>query len=215
MYSQLDKLIPKLKKKIRLEFNYLSVLPFDEINIISAKAYTEEMFERLLRFSKDEYLKIIKHSVLYAKEVLNGFSAKYKAINEEDFLEYVLSSYNSVTCYLYEKEAQRKRLRLVEEMLTAKEYLQREIYNKSLKRTANLWFTQSLQYGIDVTDKTVLEVYKRNGIKKVVWVSEKDDKVCDKCRKLNGEVFDIDNLPSKAHYNCRCYFVPYKVSEKT
>lgn len=214
MYHQLDKLIPKLKKRIRCEYNYLSVLPFDEINIISVKAYTEDMFKRLLKFNKDEYLKIIRYSIKYAKNVLNGFSKSYKDIDEEDFLEYVLSSYNIVTGYLYEKEAQRKRLRLVEEILTAKEYLQRGILNKSLKQSANLWFTQSLQYGIDVTDKTVIEVYKRNGIKKVVWVSEKDNKVCDKCKKLDGEVFEIDNLPSKAHYNCRCYFIPY-MSEKT
>ena len=201
-------MIPKLKRKIRLEYNYLSVLPFDEINVISTKKYTEDLFKRLLEFNKKEYLKIIKSSIMYAERILGEHKKSYKAIKEEDFLEYVLSSYNNVTCYLYEKEAQRKRLRLVEELLTAKEFLNRDIFSKSLKRSANLWFTQSLQYGIDATDKTVLEVYKRNGVKKVVWVSEKDEKVCHKCKNLDGKVFDIDKLPIKAHYNCRCYFMP-------
>lgn len=212
MYKQLDKYLPRLKKKIRQEYNYLSLISFDELNAITTKDKTENLFINLMDFNKKEYLKIIKWSVGYALSVLDDENVRKYKENKidlyEDFLEYILSSYNNVTCYLYKKEANRKRLRLYEEVMTAKQFLNRDKLNESLRKSANLWFTQSSQYGIEVTDKAVLETFKRAGIKQVKWVTEKDERVCSECKKINGQTFDIDKVPSKVHYNCRCYVVP-------
>lgn len=209
MYRSLGKLLPKLKKKIRNEYNFLSLKSFDELNVITVKDQTEKLYERLLEFNKREYIKLIKGAKEYALELMN--TKKDVDIDEEDFLEYILTSYNNVTGYLYKREANRKRLRLAEEILTAKEFLSRKRFEDSLRRSANLWFTQSLQYGIEVEDKTCLEVFKKLGVKKVKWITEKDGKVCVECKNLNGKTFDIDKVPSKVHYNCRCYVVPYEL----
>lgn len=50
-----------------------------------------------------------------------------------------------------------------------------------------------------------------NGIKKVQYVAELDNKTCHDCRDYDGLVFEIDNLPFELpqHSNCRCYFEPY------
>lgn len=211
MYQAVDKFLPKLRKKIQSEYNYLSTLSFDEINAVTTKNHTMSLYERLLKFNRDEYIKVIKSSREYAISLLNDEEKEKessKEFDEIDFLEYILSSYNNVTGYLYKKEAQRKRLRLAEEILTAKEFLSRERYETSLRKSANLWYTQSSQYAIDIEDKTALEVFKRAGIKKVMWITSKDENVCTECRKLNKEIFDITRVPSKVHYNCRCYVVP-------
>ena len=136
MYNQTDKFLKILKKKVRHEFNHLSTLSFDEINAITAKNETISSWERLLKFNRKEYLRIIKNSRNYAISLLSDKEKEKeqeKKFDEEDFLEYIFSSYNNVTGYLYKKEANRKRLRLYEEILTAKEFLSRERLETSLK----------------------------------------------------------------------------------
>lgn len=59
-------------------------------------------------------------------------------------------------------------------------------------------------------EQTQLQAYKDNNIVKVVWVTEKDDKVCDDCQSKEGKVFDIDKIdPLPEHPNCRCYYEAY------
>ena len=48
----------------------------------------------------------------------------------------ILLAYNLVTGYIYDREAERKRLRLNEQILTAREYDDRGALNESLRRIA-------------------------------------------------------------------------------
>lgn len=213
MYQQTDKFLKKLKTKIRNEFNYYSTLSFDELNVIRVKQETKGTFDRLLKFNNSEYLEIIKTAKAYAETLLlpdEKNKLNDKELNPDDLLKAFLSAYNYVTGYLYEKEADRKRLRMSEEILTAREYQDRTLYNSGLQRTANLWYTQSGQYAIDIEDRTCLTTFKKVGIKKVMWVSAKDDRTCKVCRELDGQIFGIDNVPEKKHYNCRCTIKPYR-----
>lgn len=213
MYQQTDKFLKSLKAQIRNEFNHLSVLSFDELNVVRTKKETTAMFKRLLDFNMKEYRKIVDEARAYALSLLTEEERKKEAQEEfdrESFIEYWLTTYNWVTGYLYKKEAERKRLRLSEEMLTAREFRDRKRYATSLTKGANLWFTQSGQYAIDLEDQTCLEVWKRAGVKKVQWLAEDDHKTCSHCRKLDGQVFNIDKVPHKTHYRCRCVVVPYK-----
>ncbi len=215
MYLQTDRYLKRLKKQIRTEFNHLSLLSFDELNTVRTRKETKDTFDHLMRFNEREYLKIVRQARKYALSLLTEQErkkVKEVSYNEwEDLcLEDVLASYNWVTGYLYRKEAERKRLRLAEEMMTAKEYHDRERYSKSLSKGANLWYTQSHQYAIDLEDETTQKVWKKGGVKKVRWIAEDDDKTCSDCRKLNGKIFDIDKVPHKTHYRCRCIVVPYR-----
>lgn len=219
MYTATDKFLKILKEKIRQEFNRLQVLAFDELNVVGTKEETKTTFDRLLEFNEKEYLKIAKEARLYALSLLTA-KEREKAEKEETdskwwiaFLAAFLASYNSVTGYLYKREAERKRLRLAEEMLTAREFRDRNRYRTAIQKGANLWFTQSGQYAIDLEDYTVLYFWKKAGLKKVEWVAELDKKTCSKCRDLNGQIFNIDEVPPKQHYHCRCYLLPYREEE--
>ena len=202
MYKHLDSLLEKAKKKLRISFNRLGVMGFDELNVVNTKKTTQEMFDRFLADNETMYLKAARKA--YTTAVGEGKASEI----DVDWVAGFLVSYNLVTGYLYDKEAERKRLRLNEQILTAREYGDRQLFNDSLRRTANLWWTQTSQYGIDVVDKATLKAYRDKGVKWVRWVTANDEKTCVDCRDRDGKVYRINAVPSKTHYGCRCYVVP-------
>lgn len=214
MYRYLDKLLEIEKKKIRAEFNRLSVTGFDELNVVSTRKSTQEMFDRFLTDNEAMYLKAAKDSykkaVKAAKE--EGFDGDESEIGGE-WLVAMLSGYNFVTGYLYGKEADRKRLRLNEQILTAREYNNRTMYQDGLRKTANLWWTQTLQYGISVVDEATIKGFEDMGVKEVRWVAAADEKTCPTCGERDNKVYRLNKIPPKPHYGCRCRVVPMKAKE--
>ena len=214
MYRYLDKLLEEEKKKIRAEFNHLSVMGFDELNVVSTRKITQEMFDRFLEENKSIYLKsaknAYKNAVKSAKK--EGFEGEENGL-DGGFLEGVLTGYNLVTGYLYDKEADRKRLRLNEQILTAREYNNRTMYQESLRKSANLWWTQTAQYGISTVDEATLKGFKDMGVKYVRWIAADDEKTCPTCGGRDNKVYRLNKVPPKPHYGCRCYVVPVKAKE--
>ena len=215
MYRLADKLLEQLKKLIRREFNRLGIFGFDELNAPRVTAETESLFDRLIRENKTQYLKAAKKA--YSDAVALAVAAGYEDAGKEGINEMwligLLGAYNFVSGYLYESEAERKRLRLAEQMLTAKEYLNRTLYNDSIRRSANLWWTQTAHYMLDAVDEATLEGYRESGVEKVKWNTNIDGRECKTCRERNGKVYSIDNVPPKAHRNCRCYLTPVPKSK--
>ena len=215
MYEYLDSLLAKIKKKLRTEFNRLGMLGFDELNVTNTKKVTKEMFDRLLSENEKMYQKAAEAAYSSAKRKAKavGYTEEEKDELGAGWLLGVLLAYNLVTGYLYDREAERKRLRLNEQILTAREYDSREMYNDSLRRSANLWWTQTQQYGIDVVDAATVQGFADMGVKKVRWKSVIDGRECKVYRERNDKIYKISEVPSKAHYNCRCYLEPVKTEE--
>lgn len=168
----------------------------------------KELVERLNGCNRKGYRRIAKYvddwflfDVLLADEDIGRIDAK-KVVDR------VLDSYNPVTGYVYKRELDRKRSRLVEEILTSVQLQDRQRYETVLHKAANLFFTQSMQYAIDVADETLKEEMERNGITEVVWLTEQDERVCSECSARDGKIYKIDSIPPKPHYNCRCVTVP-------
>jgi SPP1 gp7 family putative phage head morphogenesis protein len=199
MYRYLDSLLANTKKKIRTEFNRVGSMGFDELNVVNTSRVTEAMFDRMLAENDAVYRKAAKKAYRDA-----GGNESIGA----KFVEGVLVAYNLVTGYLYGKEAERKRLRLNEQILTAREYADRDMLRDGLRTSANLWYTQTVQYGVDIVDAATLKAYKDRGIEYVKWVSQDDGKECAECKARNGKVFRITEVPAKSHYGCRCYLKP-------
>lgn len=212
MYRHLDEQLPKLKEKLKVEMNRLGVMGFDQLNVVNTKKVTSEMFDRLLANNEAAYLKVAKKTYKDAVKTAQavGFAGEESKI-DGDWLTAILIGYNLVTGYLYNREAERKRLRLNEQILTAREFDNRVMFNDSLRRTANLWWTQTSQYGIDVVDQATLTAYKDMGVAKVRWIATIDDKTCHDCEGRDGKIYDIDKVPAKTHYACRCRLEPVSV----
>jgi SPP1 gp7 family putative phage head morphogenesis protein len=215
MYRQADKLLEQLKKLIRREFNRLGVFGFDELNAPRVTQETTSLFDRLMSENKKQYLKVAEkaYSDAVALAVVSGYEDTKKNRISEAWLIGLLLAYNFVSGYLYESEAERKRLRLAEQMMTAKEYQNRTLYNDSLRRSANLWWTQTAHYMLEAVDTATLDGFKDSGVEKVMWNTNIDGRECKVCRERNGKTYSIDKVPPKAHRNCRCYLTPVPKSK--
>lgn len=215
MYKYLDSLLEKAKKKLRIEFNRLGLLGFDELNVVNTRKVTKEMFDRLLSENEKMYRKVATKAYSVAKGIASsaGYAEEEKTDTGGEWLIGVLLGYNFVTGYVYDKEAERKRLRLNEQILTSREYDDRQMYNESLRNTAGLWWKQTTQYGITVVDKATLQAYEDMGVKSVRWKTVIDGRECKVCRARNNKIYKISEVPEKDHYGCRCYLDPVKTEE--
>lgn len=214
MYKYLDALLEKEKKKIRTEFNHLGVMGFDELNVVNTRKTTQAMFDRFLSDNEAMYLRAAKDA--YKKAVkaakAEGFSGEESEING-DLIATILAGANFVTGYIYDKEADRKRLRLNEQILTAREYSNRTMYQESLRKAANLWWTQTSQYGISIVDEATIKAFKDMGVEEARWIAADDEKTCPTCGERDNKVYKLSKLPPKPHYGCRCYIVPVNTKE--
>lgn len=214
MYRHLDKLLAAARKKIRVEFNRVGSLGFDELNVVNTKKVTQGMFDRFLRDNEVLYLRAAKdaHAKAVKSAKAEGFSGKSEEV-DGSFVEAVLLGYNLVTGYLYGKEADRKRLRLNEQILTAREYGDGQMFQSSLRRTANLWWTQTVQYGISMVDEATIKGFRDMGVRYVRWVTANDEKRCEVCGKRHNKIYRLNQIPPKPHYGCRCHIVPVQNKE--
>ena len=218
MYRLADKLLEQLKKLIRREFNRLGIFGFDELNAPRVTNETTELFERLMAENLKRYLQAAQKASKDAKSrvIAAGYKDQEIVIPDEAWVLAFLAAYNYVSGYLYEQEAERKRLRLAEQMMTAKEYQSRTQYNDSIRRSANLWWTQTSHYMLDAVDEATLDTYEKMGVEFVEWHTNIDGKECKTCRDRNGVVYPIEKVPPKPHRNCRCRWepVPFKKAEE-
>lgn len=222
MYEKTDKSLTRLKKQISREFSKLAILPFDELSVANTTKITVKMYERLIAQNRREYEDIVDDAIEYALLFLSDDDKRTyleNGIEPKRFVEEVLTDYNPVTDYLYYKEADRKRMRLAEGILTAKEFRDRNLLRRIIKTSMDLWYTQSKQYAEDMADRTVIEVWERAGITMIAWITEEDDRVCETCDYLGHEkdrtikLYPIDRVPPKPHYNCRCIKLPVKADK--
>lgn len=212
-YELVDYLLAFLVEKLRKEVNRLDVMAFDELNTPRITTLTKQMVNRLLKDNKKAYLRIAKAASEEAADDVKDLGLVGVAfIPDEKYVDGILGEYNPVTGYLYYPEADRKRARIAEAMITALLIASRKDYHKELKRFADLWKTQTSQYGDTMVDRARVDTFKKNGIKRVRWVSQKDEKVCEECRDRDGKIYPIDKIPDKPHYHCRCWIMPIKDS---
>ena len=210
MYRLADKLLEQLKKLIRREFNRLGIFGFDELNVARVTKETTELFNRLLAENNKRYLQaaVKAQSDAKARVITAGYEDRDLAVPNEAWVASFLGKYNFVSGFLYEQEAERKRLRLAEQMLTAKEYQSRTQYNDSVRRSANLWWMQTAHYMLDAVDEATLETYEVMGVKRVEWHTNLDGRECKTCRERDGKIYPINDVPPKPHRNCRCRLAP-------
>ena len=211
-YDLADELIKKLDAELRREINRLDVMGFDELNAMTIKSKTEETVERLLKANAAAFKAIAYAAMKEAVEDLDnlyGTNRKAKEIpTDSKEVDKVLKAYNPVTDYLYYPEADRKRSRLSEALIVALMLDSREKYHYQLRKFASLWHTQTKQYGDTIVDTFRIKTFKENGVKYVMWQSEHDDRVCGTCEDMNGNIYKVNDIPPKPHYNCRCWIEP-------
>ena len=86
--------------------------------------------------------------------------------------------------------------------------------DKAIDTARNYAVNQMRQGCDDMTEIAILDAYKDMGVEKVMYVSQKDEKVCHTCLILDGTVYPIEDAPKlPKHYRCRCIYIPYTRNE--
>lgn len=206
----------RVKKAVIANFREVILAGFDGLNIINAKRVIVLIYKRLIRnnfdcikrIAKDAYEDIIDELV----DMHYVFAEDYKPEPPDDeWVEKYLKSYNPISHYLYGPEAERKQMRLVEEVLTAREYRDQKMLEESVNRARSLWWNQTQVYFVDTVDTVRKEQMEKAGVKEVMWHCYKDEKTCEVCKSRDGKVFPLSKLPPK-HRLCRCWYTPYSGS---
>ena len=182
-YDYADKAIRDMNRKNLRLFKRLRTLKFDELNVLSA---VDKVFKESYKYALHWYLLIIKKI--------------YKKL-DEDWLLDMLEEDDPVTLYIFGNEIERKKQRLTEAILSAVKK------QKEIDKGLRLWTLQLSHYAEKCVDKATIQKYKDEGVEQVMWMTEKDEKVCSICAARDGKIYPIDEIPPKPHYHCRCWFM--------
>ena len=209
MYQEADRQLQAIQNDLKREALKLDNTSFDELHNIGVTKITTRLMKKLKRKNEKAFWEVALLAYEMAVEEANkkGYKGKGDGISKAWFLG-ILDDYNYVTGYLYNPEAERKRLRLSEGISTALEYKKKPMFKEVVKRFFSLWFTQTVQYMITFVDKAETLAWETMGVKYAMWVTAKDEKVCSECYPRDGKIYPLKNFPEKPHYNCRCRKVP-------
>ncbi len=198
-YEYADRAIRDMNRRNLRAFDKLKQLKFDELNVTQSVSKT---YSDSISLAKKRYWQIATDAYIEALVLAGIDRAKAEDMAEdsitEDWILDMLEEYDPVTLYQFLPEAERKKQRLIESLIAA--------HNKSeeVDRALRLWARQIAHYADQSVVDGTIDGYKDAGVKKVKWITAEDEKVCRECRKLDGKIFDIDKIPKRPHYHCRC-----------
>ena len=199
-YQMTDELWPELEKEIHaiLSNAALRVYSFDEINQRKILKVLRPAFTRMLNAGKKRYRRIIKHTY-------SSFGITLNADDTAFLLEALMHRPDPVTGYRFDSEFSRKRTRLCEEILATPKP---QDIRRKFQKASRLILLMIWQYMDIATDDSREDAMRWNGVKRVRWITESDTRVCPTCRTRHNKIYDINLVPPKPHYRCRCYTEP-------
>lgn len=180
-------------KEFKKAKGHASLLKFDELTVFDT---TKDLYAIL-------YAKFREYMLSLALLVYEQQGGDGKKPNR-GWIDEFLAAISVVSGYSFKSETNRKRDRTAETIVSSKDK------NKAYKKAMLYWSRQTNQEAIEVTDAAAMKAWKDQGIKKVRWVTERDEKVCDDCKPMDGKIFPIDKAPGKKHINCRCHYEPVR-----
>lgn len=217
-YTLADKAAKLLREKIVKRFRKtqkaLTIAGFDELNVIksvktlyqSLDSDNKQMFTDTAKGAYDDAWILIlamAHELKIDKFDEKRISAD-RAITRNWVLK-ALKSDNEITKYIYEHEIERKQEYTVESINAVKT---KTAKRQQLEKGMYYWDRMSAQYLDIMTDNAMMQAYEDAGIEYVQWKTEQDDRVCETCKERHDKIYRIDLAPPKAHWHCRCWYVP-------
>ena len=196
----------KITTKIRQEFRHNRLALFDEVNVTGVKKHVHKLYKDVYKIIKKEFLAMLNplYQEIYDEALALGFDGDLEDL-DEGWIEDFFDEYNPVTKYVFSNEMDRKESRLFESLVASSTEK-----TQSYKTAENLLIRQIRQYAIDLEDAITKLVYRAVGVKKVMWNAEHDHKTCGVCDEMDGQIFNLNDVPPKQHYQCRCWITPVK-----
>lgn len=199
IYDNADKAIRAMNRQNLKEFGKLKLAKWDELNVVRAVGKT---YDDSVRMAKRRYYEIAFEAFIVAmlEARIDNKDATRKAeeVITNDWILDMLEEVDPVTLYAFLPETERKKQRLIEALAVATNR------NAEIDKALRYWTQQIGQYADNSVFRARLEAFREAGIEQVVWVTQADDRVCEDCDALNGQIFDIDAVPDPPHWGCRC-----------
>lgn len=204
-YEPCDKAIKAMDRENVEAFGRLKMAKWDEVNIIRTvvTVYRTSVKKARRRYYEVAFEAYILAMVLLGEDMKKAQVMADKAITME-WVDKILDQTDFVTLYRFNSEAERKAYRLAEQLEVSQDR------NRLIDRALRDWSRQVGQYAIQFTDEAVIQAFKDDGIKRVQWLTEEDEKTCHSCNELHGMEFPIGEIPPKPHYGCRCMLKPIR-----
>ena len=205
VYDAADKAIRSMNRQKQKAFSLLKLVTFDELKLIRQ---VEATYEASARTAKKKYLEIGLEAFIAAlmETGMPERVARGMAMEEigPDLVLDMLEESDPVTLYIFTAETERKKERLIEALASAQDK-GREV-DKALK----FWTRQVAQYADNAVFYARLDAFKAIGVKRVRWQTKEDERVCEECGPLNGQIFAVEDAPMPPHWGCRCVLIPLK-----
>ena len=201
IFRHADASLMVMLNEMSREFQNLGTsIGFDRLNVAETRMRVNEMYNRMDAVIRREYRRIARKVYREACE-----EAHYRTdgFDETAFVDDVLRAYDAVSDFVYTREWIRKRDRLFESIVATERGNQE--MRRNLKRGLDVLANQVRQYADNITAKARLLAFKRAGADVLVWITEKDEKVCSICAPRDEQFYPIEMLPDwPAHWHCRC-----------
>ena len=218
-YGPADEAIKQMNRDNLRAFSMLKLADFDKLSIVRA---VQNLYETQAGKARKKYKEIAYAVYLLAlmmtdKKISDRTSRSMAAeAVTDDWIDDLLTETDFVTLYRFNTETDRKAQRLIEALALVADGAENrgwigtpdETRNALIDQALKQWTKQLGQYAINVTDAAVIQALDDAGVKGVVWVTERDQRVCADCHQLDGRWFRLDEVPAKPHWNCRCRVRP-------
>lgn len=202
-YEPCDKAIQALNRMNVEAFGQLKMVKWDEVNVIQT---VRTVYRKSARVARKRYYEVgfeayVLGMLMCGEAPKKAHEMAEKAITDE-WVDERLSETNLVTLYRFRSETDRKIYRLAEALETGVNR------NYEVDKALRFWSQQLGQYAISITDDAVIRALMDYGVEMVQWQTADDERVCNECNALDGQIFRITEIPPKPHWGCRCRFRP-------
>ena len=203
LYATADRAIKSMNRENLKAFGRLKLAKRDEINVIRAVG---TVYDESAALARKRYLEIAKDA--YVRAMVEAGKSRKEAERDawEDitmlWLLGLLEDVDPVMMYSFATETERKKQRLIEALSVA------ENKSQEIDRALRAWTVQVAQFADNAVYRARIDAFRAAGIESVMWVTQEDNRVCRDCDELNGQIFQIDEIPPPQHPHCRCYVVP-------
>lgn len=187
----------------------LSQLGFDELNVIKQ---VDSLYSWLDKNNRKKFKRLFIDRYF---EMMFWLAEKPIELDEDDevddlvemHLAGLLEKPNKTVHYIYETEVLRKRDRAKEAINSVPTKVQKQL---ELEKALRYWAQMTAWFADFVSQDAEVQAYKDSKIERVQRHEQKDDKVCDECRKADGEIYEVGKIPDLPHPRCRRWFTPVR-----
>lgn len=200
-YDEADNAIRNINRQNLRIFSRLKskLMKADELHIIRDVTST---YDESIALVERWFLRIAQLAYTQGRKDADN-KGKQNPIDRGWLIDFLMMA-DETTLYKFLPEAERKKARLIEAAAAAQD--KGHEVDKALK----LWTRQIGWGAVSVVDAATIEAFEDAGVTKVKWVTKKDRWVCGECWDRDGVIYEIKNLPQKAHPGCRCRLVPVR-----